>query len=58
VVTRAEMASFANLHQALGKLDKEGNFDRTLDKVQEAIDLLSRARSELISGNTYSQYLA
>ena len=45
------MASFANLHQALGKLEKEGNFDRTLEKVQEAIDLLSKAKSEITSGD-------
>lgn len=44
------MTSFANLHQALGKLEKEGNFDRTLDKVQEAIDLLTKAKSELTAG--------
>ena len=43
------MATMANLHQALGKLEKEGTLDRTLDKVQEAIDLLTKAKAELMS---------
>jgi len=43
------MASMANLHRALGKLEKEGSLDRTIDKVQEAIDLLTKAKAELTS---------
>ena len=43
------MATMANLHQALRKLEKEGSLDRTLEKVQEAIDLLTKAKAELTS---------
>ena len=39
----------ANLHQALGKLEKEGSLDRTIEKVQQVIDLLTKAKAELTS---------